>query len=160
MSEWQPTHGGKYEVSRSGRVRVSGGRELKLWASDQGYMLARLSSPRTVARVHRLVAMAFVQNTLALPTVNHIDCNRANNNADNLEWCTQAGNIRRAAQLGRMSTHWKGKRSPNAGLSDATVAAMRADIEQRRLSYQSLADKYGISKRTVGRAIKGETYAE
>ena len=48
--------------------------------------------------VHRLVAIAFVDNDdpQNKTIVNHIDGNKSNNNADNLEWVTQAGNVAHA----------------------------------------------------------------
>lgn len=42
--------------------------------------------------VHRLVASAWIPNPDNLPEVNHIDGNRTNNRADNLEWVSRSAN--------------------------------------------------------------------
>ena len=58
--------------------------------------------------VHRLVAKAFLPNPDNLPIINHKDENPANNNVDNLEWCTYSYNntyndvhIKNAKKMGR-----------------------------------------------------------
>lgn len=43
--------------------------------------------------VHQLVAKTFIQNPNSLPYINHIDGNPANNNINNLEWCTPKENV-------------------------------------------------------------------
>lgn len=158
---WQPieTHEGRYEVSICGEVRKVSGKLLNQWLSDQGYSLVRLSSPRFVARVHRLVATAFLPNPDALPVVNHIDCVRSNNRVENLEWCTQWQNLKHSEELGRMQrNYWCGKRSPNASIDDAEAAEIRARYNRGGVSWQSLGDQFGISKRSVGRIVNGESY--
>ena len=90
-------HAGGYEVSEDGQLRSKDGAPVGQWMSDQGYMLARLSSPRTIVRVHRVVARAFCENPDGLPVVNHRDSDRAHNHWSNLEWCTQQDNLAHAA---------------------------------------------------------------
>lgn len=62
---------------------------------QDGYLRVRISDghgKRYVVGVHRLVALAFIPNPKILPSVNHIDENKKNNSADNLEWCTVSYN--------------------------------------------------------------------
>lgn len=51
-------------------------------------------------RIHRLVAQAFIPNPNNYPQVNHIDGNKLNNKADNLEWCTNEYNMKESWRLG------------------------------------------------------------
>lgn len=159
--QWLPieTHRGVYEVSSGGAVRRVGGRCAGQWVSDHGYAIVRLSSPRVIARVHRLVATAFIPNPNGFPVVNHLDSNRLNNNVENLEWCTQWSNLKHAADLGRMQRdYWVGKRSPSARLTDEAVAAIRNEYSLGGVSWENLGKKYGVSKRSIGRIVCGESY--
>lgn len=47
--------------------------------------------------VHRLVAETFIENPNNLSDVDHIDCNKENNNVDNLRWVTREENMARNA---------------------------------------------------------------
>lgn len=44
-------------------------------------------------RVHKLVAMTYLENPNNLSEINHKDFNRTNNNVDNLEWVSHNDNI-------------------------------------------------------------------
>lgn len=158
--EWLPIDGG-YFVSSDGLVKDSKGGLLGQWKNQDGYMLVRLNNPRRIERVHRLVAKAFVPNPGAHSVVNHLDSDRANNRAVNLEWCTQAENLAHATSMGRMQRdYWKGKRSPNAFLTDGEVRAIRAEYATGSSSLSKLAEKFGISKRCVGRVVNLEVYRD
>lgn len=99
---------GLYEVSNDGKVRSVDrfrdnngtpvfihGREISQFVTClyKRVHLCKDGKEKTVS-VHRLVAMAFVNNPNPdkYKEVNHIDENKLNNNADNLEWCTRSYN--------------------------------------------------------------------
>lgn len=52
--------------------------------------------------VHRLIAYVHCPNPDKLPQVNHIDGNRFNNVASNLEWCSASYNVRDGFKRGRV----------------------------------------------------------
>lgn len=159
--KWAPVVGyeSRYQVSDMGQVRSTSGRLLKQFKNDQGYALVRVSGPRKVLRVHRVVADAFIPNPECLPFVNHIDCTRDNNEVSNLEWCTQWQNLNHSQLLGRMQRdYWIGRRSPSASLSDETVLKIRDEYRRGGVSWASLAKKYQTNKRTVGRIVSGQSY--
>lgn len=102
-----------YQISNLGRVRsvgFSNGRDnpriLKLKEMHDGYMCARFSVSHKKQKyysVHRLVALAFLENPLGKPQVNHKNSNRSDNRLENLEWVTPKENIRHAMRTGRFS---------------------------------------------------------
>jgi hypothetical protein len=77
-----------YEVSNSGCVAEIGGRVLHRRMNDLGYFVVRLSSPRRIEEVHRLVALAFVPNPTGLPAAIHVNGNPTDNRPINLQWCS------------------------------------------------------------------------
>lgn len=54
--------------------------------------------------VHRLVALAFLEQPKGKDCVNHIDGNPKNNNISNLEWCDHKENNNHAFDTGLIST--------------------------------------------------------
>ena len=95
MEVWKDIPGFEnYQISNYGNVKsLNYGRTgktklLKPTISVNGYLQVRLSKsgkPNALL-VHRLVAMAFVQNLNNRKQINHKDENKFNNNGDNLEW--------------------------------------------------------------------------
>lgn len=64
-------------------------------ANKRGYLSVELWSDGRRKRelIHRLVAKAFIANPHGFPQVNHKDECPANNNVENLEWCTAKYNM-------------------------------------------------------------------
>lgn len=104
MVEWRTiTDYPGYSVSNQGDVRNDQtGRVLKNQTIRSGYQHVTLcdSDGQHPKSVHRLVAKEFVENPQGLNLVNHIDGDKTNNRADNLEWCTQSENMRHAYRTG------------------------------------------------------------
>lgn len=63
--------------------------------------------------IHRLVAETFIDNPNNYAVINHKDCNKTNNNIDNLEWCTQKHNVRESFKNGLQKAP-KGKASTSS----------------------------------------------
>ena len=97
MERWKDINGydGLYQVSDCGNVRnVKTGKNKKAGITPYGYKRVVLyaNGKRKWFQVHRLVADAFIPNEDGKREVNHIDGNKLNNNAANLEWATSSEN--------------------------------------------------------------------
>ena len=73
----------------------------------KGYLQITLQKQgkKEYKKVHRLVAEAFIENTYNKREVNHIDGNKSNNNATNLEWVTSSENQIHAYKMGLQKLH-------------------------------------------------------
>ena len=108
--EWKDVVGfeGLYEINSKGDVKSLGrvvydsigrtrnikGKLLKPSANN-GYLEVRLTDESGKSKnyfVHRLVAIAFIENPDEKICVNHIDGNKQNNNVTNLEWTSYEEN--------------------------------------------------------------------
>lgn len=110
MIIWKDVVGsnGEYQISNTGIViTTKTGRILSPAVDARGYERVALFKMDRKKRykVHRLVAMAFIPNPDNLPQVNHKDGNKRNNNVDNLEWITNADNMRHAKESGLREGH-------------------------------------------------------
>lgn len=160
--EWQDikTHGGRYEVSRDGRVR-NNGKILRGWISTKGY--AKVSICGSSLSIHRLVALAFIPNPKGFGEINHIDGDKLNNDASNLEWCSRSHNMKHAYAAGlHPGVILKGTDSPNYGRNGARhcqsvpVRAMFLDGSFKDYESQSLAERDGFSGPKISECIRGK----
>ena len=80
--------------------------KIKPRPTKNGYMRVYMRQTSTNKRkdmyIHRLVATYFVSNPYNKNVVNHIDCDRSNNNSSNLEWVTTKENVAYAMELNHL----------------------------------------------------------
>lgn len=129
-----------YILSRSGVVYRKG-KALKPDKNSVGYRRVSLSKDGKVTRrfIHQLVAEHYVDNPDNLPYVNHIDGDRENNFANNLEWVTPKQNV---------DDGWRrGRRNPNR-YSDTMELAVMALVDSG-MQQKLIAEQFGIHRDTV-----------
>jgi hypothetical protein len=154
----------KFRVSTLGRIHTQPSQFhpmgiLSYGSCDpRGYRFITLfdqKGTRKQFNVHRLIALAFLENPSNLPQVNHLDGDPSNNHIENLEWCTASQNQFHAIAIGlRARSSWtlenigkaaRGSRHGNAELTEEIVTEMRAKAAQG-VHIPTLAKEYGISR--------------
>ena len=91
-----------WQVSSDGQIRRASTGRLKYLEPHNGYLRTefKVNGARKRMRVHRLVAAAFLPNPDGKPDINHINGDKTDNRAENLEWCTPQDNIKHAVDNG------------------------------------------------------------
>lgn len=112
---------------------------------NNGYLYAYLSLGKRgkvkAIRIHKAVAETFIPNPLNLKVVNHIDEDKTNCNASNLEWVTSKENTNKYLTI-----------HPTANNRKLTKEDVK-EILQSTLSQGQLAKKFKVSKTTIFNVI-------
>lgn len=138
-------------VNKLGEVldKLKNFRSIQL-SDELGYKCAFYTDEngkRCKARVHRLVALAFIPNPENLPIINHKDGDKANNHVSNLEWS---------------SYQWNNQHAVYVGLKDDNVPCKVRNFytkEVKEFPSLRLAKEYmGLDIKTDSRHLHGKTY--
>ena len=158
---WKPVvgHELRYEVSNLGRVWshkthkvLSPGMTSSGYLSVQIYDGSRPKKPKSFS-VHDLVAAAFIGPKPAGLTVDHADCIKTNNAAENLEYVSIEENCRRAKANGLVQV---GERHWHARFTNAQVMRMRA-MRGTKTTAQ-IAKEFGLRVDDAYQILSGKRY--
>lgn len=162
MEIWKDVEGfeGLYQVSNTGKVfSVRRGKILNGKTDRYGYKCVVLwNGENNYRTIHRLVADAFLPRVDGCNVVNHLDCDKLNNNADNLEWTTVQGNTRHAYDNNQ--AYRERMREVNRMGIEARKIKLDAYYDGKYVgSYngkKEAADRLGISEKTVYNRLHGK----
>ena len=102
---------------------------------------------------HRIIALAFVQNPENKPYVNHIDGNKQNNRAENLEWVTQKENVAHSINTGLTSKNTLGGYAGKFSLDERKKIIERWNNGE---TMREIARSLGVSHSLIGGIIHGK----
>lgn len=152
-----------YFVTDDGRVWSSKtNRYLKMQKNRKGYYIVKLTNSRkdqkTIA-VHRLVANAYLNASNHVDKqVNHIDGNKENNSASNLELLTCKDNIIHSWRIGLHSTdNRKGENNNFAKLNDKSVADIKRRLKTGETQI-SIAKLYKVDNTLISMIKRGKAW--
>lgn len=152
----------KYRFSNFGRIwSLSFCKLIKPQINRKGYQTIMVSyddGPTKHLLVHRAVAMLFCPGYSPELQVNHIDGNKTNNRADNLEWVTGSQNMRHAFDT------WLAKRTDFAITKTVQGRNRQHDpfrcIETGKVyaNYYQAARELGLEQSSIRSVIKGKQH--
>ena len=177
---WRPVPGyeGIYDVSSKGRIRrihsPNGHHKETLYGilepviNRYGYHRITLSKNniRINYSVHRLVALAFIENPNNKPFINHIDGNKVNNTVENLEWCTSGENNRHAFATGLNRYHpeflpsLRGEDNPKSILTEKAVREIKELLKTKQYTQHEIGRMYGVSNYAICDIKRGKSWKE
>lgn len=161
-----------YAVNKCGDVKNLKTNKILKPSERNGYLRVALykDGKRYHHSVHRLVGEAFIPNLDNKPQINHIDCDKQNNNYKNLEWCNNSENqlhawerglqhrtVNHEKQLAKLTEYNKETRRT---LTDEQVRYIRKNYRRGVNSYQYFADKFDVSGKTIEMVVKKIRYKE
>lgn len=139
-----------------GRVRTFESKILKPFTSKKGYPTATLSyKGKNYKRyVHRMVAESFLELEEGDVEVNHIDGDKLNNTASNLEWISHSDNL----------THFHANSNSNSGernnlsvLKDKDIVSIR-EMSSKGVSSKEISSLYEVDYKTIWRIVTYQTW--
>lgn len=109
-------------------------------------------------RLSVLVAKHFIPNPDNKPQVNHIDCNKKNNQIKNLEWVTPKENMQHAILHNLINRpDLIGESNPNSKLKEKDVIFILG-FPKKRKYIKELCSMFNVKKSCIERIIYGKSW--
>lgn len=132
-----------YSVDEWGRV-FSHRRNRFIFTSEDSYGYIKVAlwknGKKKTVKVHRLVAKAFIPNPNSLPEINHINGDKSDNRACNLEWVSRRDNVIHAYRTGLVK-----RNRFNFKLNKEQVKQIRTMYKTNSYTMKELADMFNVS---------------
>ena len=154
-----------YQITSNGEVFSNlTNKYLKSPKTKSGYKHLALTNDWKESKylyIHRLVALTYLNNPYNFKFINHKDCDKGNNNFDNLEWCTCRYNLQHASNKGLFkSQSINGIRFGKSRRKLNKTQLLELYSLKDKLSVKQLMNKYKLSSATVYRILNQQTYKE
>jgi hypothetical protein len=83
-----------YLISKNGEIKNKYGRLLKCDINNKGYRTIRLckNGKKIHTTLHRLIAIAFIDNPYNFSCIDHINGNKLDNRIENIRWVSHSQN--------------------------------------------------------------------
>lgn len=147
-----------HAVTKENHYRRTNERLLKEHINGSGYKFYQLYKNGNSKNIpaHRLVAIAFIENPHNYTVVNHIDGNKLNNCAENLEWCTNEYNHEHATKNGLKAS---GSAVAGSKLTPRCVNAIRYFINLG-FSHEELSKAFNVSRSAISLIAENKTWKQ
>lgn len=153
---------GLYKITENGEIWSNYINNFLHPSTDKdGYLKIKLSGGSRekiiYARIATLVAWNYISpppQSLADPTINHIDGNKLNNHYNNLEWIERSVNTSIRRNTGT------GSKNSQSRLKEEQVIDIAKLLINTNLTTQEIAKKFNVSKSTICNILKKKNWSK